>query len=123
MEVPTKLWMIELHQFESLQGHFRRPHLRRVSEPLASVDTRVEHLQDTLKLVFAEGINLAKGHYGSRYRVWILVILAGVPTEQFLIYRTGPSCLIRWFDGVILSQEWKEALWDKFVMGAPRPRS
>jgi hypothetical protein len=24
------------------------------------------------------------------------------------------------FDGVILSLEWKEALWDKFVMGAPR---
>ena len=22
----------------------------------------------------------------------------------------------------MLSQEWKEALWEKFVMGAPRPR-
>jgi hypothetical protein len=32
-------------------------------------------------------------------------------------------CLIPWFDGVILSQEWKEALWDKFVTGAPRPRT
>ena len=31
-----------------------------------------------------------------------------------------PSCLIPWFDGAILSQEWKEALWDRFVMGAPR---
>ena len=83
--------MIELHQFESLQGHFRRPHLRRLSEPLASVDTRVEHLQDTMKLVFADGLNLAKGHYGARYSVWILVIFGGVPKEQFLIYRTGPS--------------------------------
>jgi hypothetical protein len=30
------------------------------------------------------------------------------------------KCLIPWFDGAILSQEWKEALWDKFVTGAPR---
>ena len=33
------------------------------------------------------------------------------------------SCLIPWFDGAILSQEWKEALWAKFVTGAPRPRT
>ncbi len=32
-------------------------------------------------------------------------------------------CLIPRFDGVILSKEWKEALWDKFVTGAPRPRT
>ncbi len=32
-------------------------------------------------------------------------------------------CLIPRFDGAILSQEWKEALWDKLVTGAPRPRS
>ena len=32
-------------------------------------------------------------------------------------------CLIPWFDGAIYSLEWKEALWDKFVMGAPRPRT
>ena len=44
-----------------------------------------------MKLVFADGLNLAKGHYGARYRVWILVILAGVPKEQFLIYRKGPN--------------------------------
>lgn len=34
-----------------------------------------------------------------------------------------PSCLITRFDGVILSQEWKNALWDKFVMAAPRLRT
>ncbi|MBQ0803914.1 MAG: hypothetical protein KBT65_03430 [Sulfitobacter sp.] len=34
-----------------------------------------------------------------------------------------PRCLIPWFDGAIYSLEWKEALWDKFVMGAPRPRT
>lgn len=28
-----------------------------------------------------------------------------------------------WFDGAILSREWKEAVWDKFVTGAPRPRT
>jgi hypothetical protein len=32
-------------------------------------------------------------------------------------------CLIPRFDCVILSLEWKEALWDKFVKGAPRPRT
>ena len=32
-------------------------------------------------------------------------------------------CLIPWFDGAIYSLEWKEALWDKFVMVAPRPRT
>jgi hypothetical protein len=31
--------------------------------------------------------------------------------------------LIPWFDGVICSQEWKDALWDKFVRRAPRPSS
>ncbi|MGL4440744.1 MAG: hypothetical protein ACRCUE_15885, partial [Bosea sp. (in: a-proteobacteria)] len=33
------------------------------------------------------------------------------------------GCLIPRFDGAILSREWKEALWDKFVTGAPRPRT
>ena len=33
------------------------------------------------------------------------------------------SCLIPRFDGAILSLEWKEAVWDKFVMAAPRPRT
>ena len=32
-------------------------------------------------------------------------------------------CLIPDFDGAIRSKEWKEALWDKFVMAAPRPRT
>jgi hypothetical protein len=32
-------------------------------------------------------------------------------------------CLIPRFDGAILSLEWKEAVWDRFVMGAPRPRT
>jgi hypothetical protein len=27
------------------------------------------------------------------------------------------------FNGEILSQAWKEALWDKFVVGAPRQRT
>ena len=31
--------------------------------------------------------------------------------------------MIPWFDGAIFSRGWKEALWDKFGMGAPRPRS
>ena len=32
-------------------------------------------------------------------------------------------CLVPWFDGVIFSREWKEALWARYVMGAPRPRT
>lgn len=31
------------------------------------------------------------------------------------------KCLIPQLDGAILSPEWKEALWEKFVRGAPRP--
>ena len=33
------------------------------------------------------------------------------------------KCLIPRFDGAILSQEWKEALWARFAMEAPRPRT
>jgi hypothetical protein len=32
-------------------------------------------------------------------------------------------CLIPRFDGVILSAEWKEAIWARYVTGAPRPRT
>ena len=32
-------------------------------------------------------------------------------------------CLIPRFDGAILSWEWKDVLWDKFVTEAPRPRT
>ena len=45
--------------------------------------------------------------------------LKEVVAEQTLELR----CLIPWFDGAIYSLEWKEALWDKFVMVAPRPRT
>ena len=31
-------------------------------------------------------------------------------------------CLVPRFDGVIRSLEWKEAVWDRYVMAAPRPR-
>jgi len=36
---------------------------------------------------------------------------------------TRPSCLIPRFDGAILSPEWKDALWARFVTGAPRQRT
>ena len=32
-------------------------------------------------------------------------------------------CLIPWFDGAIHSQEWKDAIWDRYVTAAPRPRT
>ena len=44
-------------------------------------------------------------------------------TEKWFVCDRTPRCLIPWFAGAILSQEWKEALWDKFVTGAPRPRT
>ncbi|RJL06520.1 hypothetical protein D3P06_03355 [Paracoccus aestuarii] len=50
----------------------------------------------------------------------------GVPPQISLIalawrgdWVFGPSCLIPRFDGVILSREWKEALWARFAMEAP----
>jgi len=43
--------------------------------------------------------------------------------EQHCDGETRSRCLIPRFDGVILSQEWKEVLWDKYVTGAPRPRT
>ena len=39
--------------------------------------------------------------------------------QRCLLFR----CLIPQFDGVILWLEWQAALWDTFVMGAPRPRT
>lgn len=54
-------------------------------------------------------------------RTWVGVALcASNSKEEFL---TRIRCLILRFDGVILSLEWKEALWDKFVTAAPRPRT
>jgi len=53
----------------------------------------------------------------------------GADTTGTLLEEPPPSpphearCLIPRFDGAILSLEWKEAVWDKFVMGAPRPRT
>ncbi|WP_024716725.1 hypothetical protein, partial [Gluconobacter oxydans] len=35
----------------------------------------------------------------------------------------APRCLVPLFDGVLFSREWKEALWDRYVMGAPRLRT
>jgi len=51
------------------------------------------------------------------------LITVAAPTPGQALARLASSCLIPGFDGVILSLEWKEALWDKFVMAAPRPRT
>ncbi|AQU88628.1 hypothetical protein B0W47_15560 [Komagataeibacter nataicola] len=37
--------------------------------------------------------------------------------------RRVATCLVPGFDDVIFSREWKEALWDRYVMAAPRPRT
>jgi threonine/homoserine/homoserine lactone efflux protein len=54
--------------------------------------------------------------------------LSTAQTSKTVVFRNGLVTnllrfLIPWFDGVILSQDWKEALWDKFVTAAPRPRT
>jgi PAS domain S-box-containing protein len=48
---------------------------------------------------------------------WPVSVNVAMPTG--LVIR----CLIPRFDGAILSLEWKEAIWDRFVTGAPRPRT
>jgi hypothetical protein len=47
----------------------------------------------------------------------------GFPEEARETLLVLIECLIPRVDGAILSKEWKEALWDKFVTGAPRPRT
>ncbi len=42
---------------------------------------------------------------------------------EFFLDTPMPRCLIPWFDGAIHSVEWKDALWDRYVMAAPRPRT
>ena len=43
-------------------------------------------------------------------------------TYQAVKFHTS-RCLIPRFDGAICFLEWKEALWDKYVTAAPRPRT
>ncbi|MBN2974255.1 cytochrome c [Roseomonas aeriglobus] len=47
---------------------------------------------------------------------WDLALYAGT-------FAFPARCLIPRFDGAILSLEWKEAVWDRYVTGAPRPRT
>ena len=64
--------------------------------------------------------------------LWVLT-LSQYPNPLPIPARTGNApfiarqrhirCLISRFDGAIFSQELKEALCDKFVKGAPRPRT
>jgi len=44
----------------------------------------------------------------------------GCPPLIDYTYDTSTRCLVPAFDGAILSLGWKEALWDKFFMAAPR---
>ena len=55
----------------------------------------------------------------------VIVVDLNMPgrTLEAIAKVASGGCLIPRFDGAILSQEWKEALWDKFVTGAPRPRT
>ncbi|WP_249198696.1 TetR/AcrR family transcriptional regulator, partial [Gluconobacter cerinus] len=57
------------------------------------------------------------------------MVLAGVrhqlrrPVLARVLDVEEARCLVPCFDGVLFSREWKEALWDRYVMGAPRPRT
>jgi hypothetical protein len=54
-------------------------------------------------------------------------IVIGLKSRSRISLKTmvacGTRCLIPRFDGAICSLEWKEALWDKYVTAAPRPRT
>ena len=48
---------------------------------------------------------------------------AGLSERVISKYRAGesdPRCLVPAFGGAIFSQAWKQALWDRFCMGAPQ---
>jgi hypothetical protein len=69
-----------------------------------------------------------KGASTTRRRFEVISVANIVTPRGKFIYCSASepeqlNCLIPWFDGAILSQEWKEALWAKFVTGAPRPRT
>ncbi|USU07926.1 DDE-type integrase/transposase/recombinase [Sphingomonadaceae bacterium OTU29MARTA1] len=57
---------------------------------------------------------------GEMVYLWRAVDHEGEILESYI---TRTRCLIPRFDGAILSLEWKEAVWDRYVMGAPRPRT
>ncbi|BAV66275.1 12-oxophytodienoate reductase [Sphingobium cloacae] len=71
--------------------------------------------------------------HGERLQPWrriVETVHAGGGAIALQLWHVGgvrdfnfPSCLIPRFDGAILSLEWKEALWDRYVTGAPRPRT
>src|SRR3989338_8784105 len=64
------------------------------------------------------------GRSSSCDRVVLLLLLVDASSSGGLQQEPGdPRCLIPRFDGAILSQDWKEALWDRVVTGAPRPRT
>ncbi|MEQ3708137.1 tetratricopeptide repeat protein, partial [Tateyamaria sp.] len=46
-----------------------------------------------------------------------------IADQSGIEFAANARCLIPRFDGAILTQAWKEALWDKFVTGAPRQRT
>lgn len=69
----------------------------------------------------------SKGTSNTKTLKWIDANTIGF--ESISLKRINPNsetffrCLIPWFDGAICSLEWKEALWDKYVIAAPRPRT
>jgi hypothetical protein len=77
----------------------------------------------------ASTLELVRWKPNGKFAPWLFRFGKGEEdaVKQDVVSATGDTslsrCLIPRFDGVILSQEWKEALWDKFVTGAPRPRT
>ncbi len=68
----------------------------------------------TMKVMFGMALRQTAGFVESLLR--LIGLNWAVPDFSTLSRR----CLIPWFSGAILSLEWKDALWDKFVTAAPR---
>jgi transposase len=84
----------------------------------------IDQLAATLgELVAAAGKDKSPGGTGttSRRQPARTSLPEHLPRERVVI--AAPSCLVPRFDGAILSNEWKEALWARFVTAAPRPRT
>jgi hypothetical protein len=56
---------------------------------------------------------------GCGWRVTLHTADGEIMADRIHEIENGVGCLIPGFDGAIFSQEWKEALWARFFMGAP----